>query len=260
MVSKNLVDTCFLSSKTRESGYFFPLYLYPQDEYTTLFNNLSTSPWNPDPEKGERVPSLKPDFIRELESKINLEFDSHLSGRIHTMNTTFGPEDILAYIYAILHSPTYRQRYAEFLKIDFPRVPITSDADLFRTLVHKGRELIALHLMESTKLHDRLTHYPIPGDDTVSPRGGYPKYTPPEEGHGGRVYISREQYFEGVTPDVWAFEIGGYQVLHKWLEDRRGRELSYDERDHYQQIVVALAETKRLMAEIDAAIPNWPIS
>ena len=195
-----------------------------------------------------------------MERKLNLTFDPHLSGRKHSIENIFGPDDVLAFIYAIFHSPTYRERYAEFLKIDFPRVPIPSDADLFRTLVYKGRELIALHLMEAPILHERRTNYPIPGDNTVASRGGYPKYTPPEEGHGGRVRINREQYFEGVPQNIWEFEIGGYQVLHKWLKDRRGRELSYDERDHYQQIVVALAETIRLMDEIDAAIPQWPIT
>lgn len=244
----------------RGGGTEFPLFLYPDEDSEMLFDETSVSPWEPDPNKHNRVANLDQNFITEFESRVRLEFKSEYFGRNQKLKKFFGPEDVLAYIYAIFHSPTYRQRYAEFLKIDFPRVPITSDADLFRTLVYKGRELIALHLMDSPKLHDRLTHYPIPGDDTVAPRGGYPKYNPPEEGHGGRVYINRGQYFKGITPEVWAFEIGGYQVLHKWLKDRRGRELSYDERDHYQQVVVALSETMRLMDEIDAAIPNWPIS
>jgi predicted helicase len=158
-----------------------------------------------------------------------------------------------------LHSLDYRSRYSEPLKIDFPRVPLTSDASLFRQLVYLGRELIALHLMESPVLENRLTHFPIPGTDEVAARGGYPKYIPASEGQGGRVKINREQYFEGVPANVWQFEIGGYQVLHKWLKDRRGRRLDYDDKVHYQKIVVALAETMRLMGEIDDAIPAWPI-
>jgi hypothetical protein len=224
-----------------------------------LFDSTATSPWEPDPDHGNRVPNLDPGFVAEMEEKLGLTFDPHLSGREHPIETALGPEDVLAYIYAVFHSPTYRERYAEFLKIDFPRVPLTDDAALFRTLVAKGRQLLSLHLMESPKLNERLTHYPIPGDDVVAPRGGYPKYTPPEGDAGGRVFINREQYFEGVPPAVWSFEIGGYQVLHKWLKDRRGRNLSYDERDHYQQVVVALSETMRLMEEIDAAIPAWPL-
>jgi predicted helicase len=176
------------------------------------FTLLPPRPGNQTQPMDNRVPNLDPGFVAEMENKLSLSFDPHLAGRDHTIESTFGPEDILAYIYAIFHSPTYRQRYAEFLKIDFPRVPLTSDADLFRTLVSLGRELIALHLMESPKLHDRMTHFPIPGDNTVAARGGYPKYTPPSEDQAGRVYINREQYFAGIPPEVWEFEIGGYQV------------------------------------------------
>jgi len=259
MISNQLADTCYLSSKTRENGYFFPIYLYPEVDSNMLFDTTATSPWPPDQAHGNRVPNLDPDFVAEMEGKLGMVFDPHLAGREHKIKAAFGPEDILAYIYAIFHSPTYRERYAEFLKIDFPRVPLTSDAALFRQLVGLGRGLLALHLLESPKLDERMTHYPVTGDNTVAPRGGYPKYTPPEGDSGGRVFINRMQYFEGVPPEVWAFEIGGYQVLHKWLKDRRGRALDYDDQRHYQQVVVALAETIRLMDEIDAAIPAWPV-
>jgi hypothetical protein len=104
-----------------------------------------------------------------------------------------------------------------------------------------------------------MTHFPIPGDNTVAARGGYPKYTPPAGEQAGRVFINRDQYFAGIPPKVWAFEIGGYQVLHKRLKDRRGRSLNYEDQIHYQQIVIALSETIRLMDEIDAVIPAWPI-
>jgi predicted helicase len=257
-VSSTINDMNILTSH-HVSQVSFPLYLYPENPDEMLFDSTATSPWEPDPDHGNRVPNLDPGFVAEMEEKLGLTFDPHLSGREHPIETALGPEDVLAYIYAVFHSPTYRERYAEFLKIDFPRVPLTDDAALFRTLVAKGRQLLSLHLMESPKLNERLTHYPIPGDDVVAPRGGYPKYTPPEGDAGGRVFINREQYFEGVPPAVWSFEIGGYQVLHKWLKDRRGRNLSYDERDHYQQVVVALSETMRLMEEIDAAIPAWPL-
>ncbi len=257
-ITNTLNDMNILTSH-HVSQVSFPIYLYPEDKTNLLFSSNATSPWDPDPDHGNRVPNLDPGFVAEMENKLNLSFDPHLAGREHGIESFFGPEDILAYIYAIFHSPTYRHRYAEFLKIDFPRVPFTSDADLFRKMVALGRELIALHLMESPKLHDRMTHFPIPGDNTVAPRGGYPKYTSPTEDQSGRVYINREQYFAGVPQEVWEFEIGGYQVLHKWLKDRRGRVLDYEEQMHYQQIVVALSETIRLMDEIDAVIPSWPI-
>ena len=67
------------------------------------------------------------------------------------------------------------------------------------------------------------------------------------------------QYFEGVPPEVWSFHIGSYLVCEKWLKDRRGRTLTYDDLEHYCKVVTALSETLRLMAAIDAAIPNWPI-
>jgi hypothetical protein len=190
------------------------------------------------------------------------------------LKKNFGPEDVFHYIYAVFHSPTYRERYAEFLKIDFPRVPLTSDSGLFRQLAEQGAELVALHLMESPTLKDLITHYPTPGDDLVAK--GHPRYLAPgqpdpETGKAlkeGRVYISKSrpkenkkgQYFEGVPPEIWDFHIGGYQVCEKWLKDRRERRLSYDDLTHYQKIVVALKETIRIMQEIDDAIPSWPIS
>ena len=180
-------------------------------------------------------------------------------------STTFGPEDVFHYIYAILHSPTYRARYAEFLKIDFPRVPLTSDVALFRALAEKGAELVALHLLETPAVAQVVTRYPAPGESEVA--RGYPRYVAPgqrapdmkEPLAQGRVYINQAQYFEGVAPEVWAFQVGGYQVLEKWLKDRKGRRLLFDDLFHYQKIVVALKETMRLMAEIDALIPMWPI-
>lgn len=248
------------AAESTRSTYGFPLFIYPETTTDALFSSTATSPWPPDPNHGNRVPNLDPAFVSEMAEKLGLAFDPHLAGREHAIKTQFGPEDILAYIYAIFHSPTYRERYAEFLKIDFPRVPLTADPDLFRRLVTLGRELLALHLMESPRLNERMTNFPVPGDNTVAARGSFPKYTPPEGDAGGKVFINREQYFEGVPSEVWTFEIGGYQVLHKWLKDRRSRTLDYDDLEHYQKVIVALSETIRLMAEIDAAIPGWPLN
>ncbi len=159
------------------------------------------------------------------------------------------------------------------MKRDFPRVPLTRDQELFRTLCAKGKELVALHLMESPTLAKPITRYPIPGSDIVD--AGYPRYVAKEEPEPGtgkpltedRLYINkgdqradiRAQYFAGVPQEVWEFHVGGYQVCEKWLKDRRGRKLSGDDFTHYEGIVVALAETIRLMDEIDDAIPSWPI-
>ncbi|MBI2862921.1 MAG: hypothetical protein HYX89_08880 [Chloroflexi bacterium] len=167
--------------------------------------------------------------------------------------TPITPEDVFNYAYAVFHSPTYRSRYAEFLKIDFPRLPLTSDQRLFRVLAEKGAELVALHLMELPTLEEQRTQikFDVPGANVVE-KVAYDEAN-------GRVYINKSQYFEGVPPEVWNFPIGGYQVCQKWLKDRKGRTLTYDERIHYQKVVMALKETIRLMGEIDALIPGWPL-
>jgi predicted helicase len=243
-----------------DNCYMLPLYLYPEDNATTLFDDTALSSWPPDPAHGGRVPNLAPDFVTEMAHKLDLTFDPHQIAL--DPGPTFGPEAVLRYIYAIFHSPTYRERYAEFLKIDFPRVPLTADPDLFWRLVALGDELVQFHLLDHPGIRKTITHYPIPGDNTVAPRGGYPKYTPPnpDQEIEGRVWINKTQYVAGVPEDVWNFQIGGYQVLHKWLKDRRGRQLTFDNLAHYRQIVVALRATMRLMDEIDVAIPAWPVT
>jgi len=247
--SNGLTECCAVSLKTREITSVFPLYLYtiPAATEGTL---LAT-------EEVRREPNLSPKFITSVKQKLSLNFVPDGKG---DLKKTFGPEDILHYAYAVFHSPTYRERYAEFLKIDFPRLPLTSDRVLFKALTEKGEELVALHLMESPVLNQLITGFPVAGSNEV----GRVRYTEPrQDGDGneipGRVYINKTQYFEGVEPDVWRFQIGGYQVLHKWLKDRKGHKLSFDDFFHYQKIVVALKETMRLMEEIDALISSWPI-
>ena len=249
-----------VSLKTIDS--LFPLYLYP----TTKGDVPAHWPAG----KNGRRPNLNPEFIGGLEKRVKLSFVSDGKG---DLKKTFGPEDVFNYIYAVLHAPTYRSRYAEFLKSDFPRVPLTSDVNLFRTLCGLGGELVSLHLLESPTLAKPIARFPVKGENRIEK--GFPKYVAPgdaEPGTGkklqaGRVYISKsdpksskeEQYFEGVPPEVWEFHIGGYQVCEKWLKDRRGRTLIYDDQLHYAKVVTALQETIRLMAAIDAAIPQWPI-
>ncbi len=177
------------------------------------------------------------------------------------LKNTFGPEDIFNYIYAIFHSPTYRKRYAEFLKIDFPRVPITSDVEMFRKLVSLGGDLVKLHLVEFELSDLPPSVPPQSGGKVIYPEKGDHKvervsYVDVKQ----RVMINKIQYFEGVPPDVWEFHIGGYQVAEKWLKDRKGRVLTAEDREHYRKIIAALAGTIHLMQEIDKAIPQWPIT
>ncbi len=167
---------------------------------------------------------------------------------------TFGPEDIFHYIYAVLHSPTYRTRYADFLKYDFPRVPLTSKIGLFSRLAKKGQELASLHLLESEELDDTIASYPVFGNDIIE------KVSFDE--NGNRVYINKSQYFDGIPPEVWNFMVGGYQVAQKWLKDRKGRSLDHGDRVIYAKIVTALSKTIGLMGEIDKLVEEeggWPI-
>jgi hypothetical protein len=231
---------------------------------------LDESSWLPDKANDGRTPNLSPAFIAEMEGKLGLRFRpiQRVDG-VDGVDGEFGPEDVFHYIYTILHSPTYRARYAEFLKIDFPRVPLTGDVGLFWALAGLGRELVGLHLLESPAVNGFITRYPVPGDNRVEK--GYPQYTietgrdvPPVETFRrnvstGRVHINKTQYFEGAPQEVWEFHVGGYQVLEKWLKDRRGRQLSYDDLTHYQRVVAALKRTMDLMGEIDGVIPGWPI-
>ncbi len=170
----------------------------------------------------------------------------------------FAPIDILDYIYAVLHSPTYREKYKEFLKIDFPRVPYPKDADTFWQLVRLGGEIRRIHLLESPTVENYITQYPIDGDNVVDkilfnspPPEGCPQDGVVLHPVVGRVYINETQYFADVPLTAWDFFIGGYQPAQKWLKDRKGRKLEFDDILHYQKIIVALSETARLMKEID---------
>ena len=250
-VSRHMVDNRAFYS-TRGNPSLASLYLYPNPKTNgDLFSNGRS-----------RHVNLKAEFIAEIEKRLKLRFIDDPAG---DLASAFGPEDVFNYIYAIFHSPTYRERYAQFLKIDFPRVPLTSDPALFRTLCALGGQLVALHLLESPALDRPITNFPVGGINRVDKT--YPRYFAPgdrapgtgEPIEAGRVCINPEQYFNNVPPDVWHFTVGGYQVCDKWLKDRRERSLTYDEASHYMKIVKALSETLRLMAEIDQAIPQWPI-
>lgn len=254
--ARHIVDESVISNRTRERGYCIPLYLYPTEDGDKQKPLFETSPWPTDEDNGGRIPNLNPEFVNDLEQRLGLTFEPILAGG----DTTFTPEDVFDYIYAVFFSPTYRERYAEFLKIDFPRVPLTSDVELFCKLAGLGCELVDLHLLESPQVGQFITSYPTPGDNRVEK--GYPKYKSPIGDGPGRVYINKTQYFEGIPPEVWEFYVGGYQVCDKWLKDRRSRQLSYDELTHYQQMIVALKETIRLMSEINEIIDEhggWPI-
>lgn len=207
-ITRNIVDDSYVSNRSRERGYVFPLYIYVED--------------------GSKIPNLKKEIVGEIEKIV---------GKVK-------PEDIFDYIYAVLHSPVYREKYREFLKIDFPRVPCPKDKKQFFELVESGEELRKLHLMESEKLNHFITTYPETGDDIVEK----------VEYKDSKVYINKSQYFGGVPKEAWEFYIGGYQPAQKWLKDRKGRALTNADIEHYQKIIIALVETERIMKEIDKII------
>ncbi len=198
------IDKCFVSLQTKETGYLLPLYLFHEDGSKTV------------------------------------NFDSsELAKLTNNIEERPAPEEIFDYIYATLHSPTYRQKYKEFLKIDFPRIPIPTQSE-FDRLVPLGRELRELHLMQSPVIDDYQTTFPIPGDCLVEKL----RYA------DGRVWINKTQYFGNVPELAWNFYIGGYQPAQKWLKDRKKRQLSDPDLVHYQRIIKILLETDRLMKEI----------
>jgi predicted helicase len=206
----------------------FPLYLYPT-ERRGLF----------DEETSERKPNFSDEFVKDFSAKLKLEFISDGKG---DLVKTFAPEDVFNYAYAVFHSPTYRSRYAEFLNIDFPRLPLTSNLALFRLLVNLGSKLVGLHLLEA-EVESNVT-FPERGSNEVKAV----KY------EGEKVWINETQYFGNVPEAAWNFHIGGYQVLQKWLKDRKGRTLSFDDLEHYETVVSVLLQTIKLMSAIDEAI------
>ena len=253
-----ITDDSMVSNKTRERGYLFPLYLHPGVGKSGV---LPFSPWPRG--RGGRRPNLDPGFVERMARATGLRFIPDGRG---DLRATFGPEDLLAYIYAVFHSPGYRERYEAHLKLDFPRVPLPGTPKLGRELMKAGHDLLALHLLESPALDHPLTDYAGPRAPTVG-RVGW---------SNGTVWLdaartnARERHratgpgrygFHGVREEVWDFQVGGYQVCHKWLKDRKGRVLSDADIAHYQKIVVALSETITIMDAIDGVIGHfggWP--
>ncbi len=220
-------DHVAVSLKTVD--YHFPLYLYPTVDKQDLFSIHESS---------ERRPNLNPAMLSALASAFGKEPS---------------PEEIFFYIYAILYSPTYRKKYSEFLRMDFPRIPFTSDAKLFRKLAVLGEKLVGLHLLKSPELDPPSCRFDGKGDNRVGKgRQDGLRY---EKGKK-RAFINATQYFAPVPEPVWSYQIGGYQVCEKWLKDRRERQLKLDDIRTYCRVVTALGRTIDIQGKIDALYPS----
>jgi predicted helicase len=200
--------------------YFFPLYLYPDEPKGKLLDENVFKP--------ERTPNFTDEFLQAVKEALGTEQT---------------PEDIFYYIYAVLYSPSYRKRYEEFLKIDFPRVPLPTDYELFKNLSELGRELVELHLLKHPSLSETEIGFPESGSNVVE------KVSYDEENR--RVYFNKEQYFEGISKEVWEYRIGAYQVLAKYLKDRKKRKLSSKEIEHYMKVAKAIERTREVQGKVE---------
>ncbi|MHB8581051.1 MAG: type ISP restriction/modification enzyme [Ignavibacteriaceae bacterium] len=220
-ITTNIIESRITLSN-KGIAYLFPLFLYSSTDKKDLFSEH---------ESGEKKPNIKPELFEELKKNYKKEV---------------APEEIFYYIYGVLYSNTYRTKYAEFLKIDFPRVPFTKDYKLFIQLGKLGKQLSDLHLLKSKELDNTISRFPIDGSKKVE----RPNY------EDEKVWINKEQYFNNVKEEVWEYQIGGYQVCDKWLKDRKGRVLTLDEILTYCKIVTALSKTIELQNEIDKYFEN----
>lgn len=228
-VTREMVEIIFLSSKSSNNAYVFPLYLT----------------------------AVKDDLLFGQARRVNMteKFLKAFKGKLGQINgaADASPESIFSFIYAVLNSPGYRRRYGELLKIDFPKVPLISNAQLFMKLDELGSELISIHLLESIKLNKTSANFK--GGDKCEV--GKPTWA------NNAIWIDKAQKngFTGVEEEVWNFHVGGYRVCEKWLKDRKGRHLTKEDISHYLKMLQALSESIRLMKEIDDVIDEhggWP--
>jgi predicted helicase len=227
-----VTDKTILSS--RDNCYFFPLYLYPDEPVGAIHVEH--------PARGGELP-LQHDIPKTKSERIPNFTDKFLQAIKESLGSEPTPQEIFYYIYAVLYSPTYRKRYEEFLKIDFPQVPLPSNNEAFKELNSLGKELVELHLLKHSSLTDSEVGFPKSGSNMME------KVVYDEQNQ--IVFINKEQYFEGISKEVWKYQIGAYQVMEKYLKDRKSRKLSLDEIDHYMKMAKAIRLTIVLQEKID---------
>lgn len=218
-ISRHITNGNILASaKLLGAGTQFPLYLTPSGEAGRFF------------EKSDLTPNFSPAVLKKIEQRLGEKVE---------------PLELFDYIYAVLHNPAYRERYKEFLKIDFPRIPYPSNPELYHNLAQMGSRLRKLHVMDNSSAWHVNTTYPVSGKNQVET----PVY------REGAVYINQQQYFGNVPLCAWEFYIGGYQPAQKWLKDRKGHTLSFSDIRHYQEIIATLSETIHIMEAIKDLAP-----
>lgn len=225
LCTDTIINDCTVSSETRERSYLFPLFYYS------------------DPSEDDLITLMEGKQARKI--NINHKILTIIS---NTYSQKTEPEKIFYYIYAILYANIYRKQYADFLKTDFPKIPFTNNPHLFMKLSDYGKQLVNLHLLKSIDLYDPCAKFQGKANEIVEKL----KYDEYKE----QVYINNDQYFEGVAKEIWEYFIGGYQVCHKWLKDRKGRSLSLEEIKQYCKIVTAIKQTISIQHKIDEIYPE----
>jgi predicted helicase len=248
-VTDVISEAIFLSSKTGSNARNFPLYLYDRDAQVDF------------KKQGDRTPNLNKEEVERIQAKLGLTFVKEKQEN----KKLFAPIDLLDYIYAYLHSPNYRERFREFLKTNYPKVPYPADVEKFWSLVDLGRELRMLHLMKHPVLANFDTTFPNSGSNKVLNRltktdpgfvaedSGDTVTSQDSDPEVGKIWINEEQFFGNVRRSQWEFQIGGYQPAQKWLKARRDEVLDFEQIQYYQRILKVLKETDRIMGEIDRA-------
>jgi len=261
-LTKNIAEGCLFESAYANNS-ISPLYLYSKQQTQNSDDFFESN-------KITKTPNLNPEIVAKIAAKIGLEFawqegpltpalslkgrgsktelgdtpsplegEGFREGSLITNNTNFSPLDIFDYIYAVLHSPNYRKKYQEFLKIDFPRIPYPESAKTFFKFANLGKTLRKIHLLEEDL--KTTTSYPIAGSNKVENVRFVDE----------KIYINNQQFFENISLEAYEFFIGGYQVLQKYLKDRKNKILTFEEILHYQKIIAALKQTIILSGEID---------
>jgi predicted helicase len=225
MFITNTITDLHILDSAADSTYIFPLYIYHESDKLL-------------PGEPPRKPNLNDAVINEIAHRIGLQYIEEED----TAKKSFAPADVFDYVYAVLHSPNYRENYKVFLKIDFPRIPYPESAAQFRALSKLGAKLRRLHLLDGVEPLRGTAEYPIPGNDELEKI----QYDEADR----KVFINKKQFFDNVPREAWEFYIGGYQTAQKWLKDRKGRVLSYDDTLHYRRIITVLLKTIEVMEEI----------